>query len=151
MTRIYIPIITIAVFALLLFALAFGLFGSWQPHSVNPFSEYSRYMPGQKLPDLKGCDVWDEYPQGMVYAWCYLNGGAFRAIGIRGTWDGIQGTYFYPRDLRMGEMVGWYGEASKTRKLKRWGQWTFDWGNMTAFARDGRGRFEAHVFLVSYR
>lgn len=151
MTRIYIPIITIAVFALLLFALGFWLFGTWQPHSVNPFNEYSRFMPGQKLPDLKQCDVWDEYPQNTVYAWCYFDGGAFRAIGLRGTWEVVQGVYFYPRDMRMGEMVDWFGEASKMRKLKRWQQWTMDWGNMTAFGRNGRARYEATVFLVSYR
>lgn len=150
MTRIWLPVVMLAVFALLLAALAFALFGTTQPAPPNPFAEYAAYLPGQPLPDLRGCEVQDEYPHDRVYAWCYLpDSSAFRAIGLRGTWALVEGTYFYPRDMRMGEMVGWFGDYTKAKGRR--GQWTMDWNRMTAYGRKGRSRFMATVFLVSYR
>lgn len=46
MTRIWIPIVTILLFALLLLALAFLMFGTAQPKPLDPFAEYADYLPG---------------------------------------------------------------------------------------------------------
>lgn len=149
MKRGLLPLIGIFLPGLSLTLLAVLMFGATQPKPLNPFEDYAAFMPGQPLPDLRSCDVWDSYPREALYAWCPSPGGAWKQIGLRGNWSTVEGAYFYPADtMRAGELLDWLGEAD--RITGRRGQWVIRWAHCTAFSR-GNVRYQSKVFLISFR
>ena len=114
----------------------------------NPFQAYDQWLPGQPMPkgEAEGCTLTKRpYPTGL-YIFCHPDGGAFSSISLYGDYRLVTGLYFFPRSMRGGDLMLWFGEP---QQVKRMGQtWAFYWRTISAYTRRGTSRYEAKVIMV---